>query len=74
MPCRRKAGRATSAPTTPHTTIATTKPSGLPLMPTCAMHTAPMPAKLSWHSEICPAKPTSGTSDRAMMPMANSCE
>ena len=32
-------------------------------------HTAPMPAKLSWHSEICPAKPTSGTSERATMPI-----
>ena len=34
------------------------------------MTSAPMPAKLSWHSEICPAKPTSGTSERATMPSA----
>ncbi len=29
-----------------------------------------MPAKLIWHSEICPAKPTRGTSDRPMMATA----
>ena len=30
-----------------------------------------MPAKLSWHSEIWPPKPTSGTSDSATIPIGN---
>ena len=30
---------------------------------------APMPAKLIWHSEICPENPTSSTNDSATMPI-----
>ena len=65
MPDSRSAGSATSAPTSAQMTTAATSPSGLPPAPRWAMTIAPMPAKLSWHSEICPANPTSGTSDRA---------
>ena len=38
--------------------------------PRWAIVIAPMPAKLIWHSEMLPAKPTSGISERAITPMA----
>ena len=54
----------------PVTTVATTSPLTLPPCPWWAMRTAPMPAKLIWHKESWPAKPTSGTSDSPMMATA----
>ena len=51
-------------------TTAATSPSGLPPAPRWAITMPPMPAKLSWHNEIWPAKPTNGTNDRATMPRA----
>ncbi len=35
---------------------------------------APIPMKVSWQSETCPAKPTSSTSERPTMPSASPCE
>ncbi len=66
----RSVGSATSAPTRPVTSVATTRPVSVPPWPWWAMRMAPIPAKLIWHSESWPAKPTSGTSDRAMMATA----
>jgi hypothetical protein len=48
-----------------------TSPSGFPPSPSWAIVTAPIPAKLNCASETCPAIPTSGTNDKAMIPKAN---
>ena len=68
MPDSRAAGRATSTPTTPAITAPASRAHGLPPWPRCAIAMAPMAAKLIWHRHICPAHPTSGTSERAMRP------
>ena len=65
MPERRRAGSATSAPMIAAITAAPSIHSGFPWFPHCAHTDAPIAANESWHSEICPAKPVSGTSDNA---------
>ncbi len=67
MPDKRSAGRAMSAPTAAVMRTAHRMAMGLPWAPAWATTTMPMPARLSWHSEICPAKPTNGIMDSPMM-------
>ncbi len=53
------------APITAATRAAHNRMIGLPCVPHWAQIEAPIAANDSWHSEICPAKPVSGTSDNA---------
>ena len=58
-----------TAPTAAQSTIASSSEQSVPFAPLCATVTAPMPAKLSWQSDIRPAYPVSGMIDRATSAM-----
>ncbi|MEZ5137034.1 MAG: hypothetical protein R2699_18810 [Acidimicrobiales bacterium] len=67
MPLSRSAGRAIRAPsaaaTAAPTTIATS--TDIPVLSTSwAVAKAPTAAKAAWHSEICPARPTTTVTDK----------
>ena len=65
------AGSATSAPTSATMTTAAINVSKLPSPGSFDIAIAPRPAKVNGASDICPAYPVSGTSDKATMAKVN---
>ena len=67
MPLSRSAGRATTAPIAATINIAAIRVTMLPPPGSFDISAAPRPANVSGASEISPAYPVSGTSERAAM-------
>ena len=68
-PARRSVGMATSTPSPAASRPPATMPrtTGSPkLLASCPAMKPPSPAKVAWHSEICPVMPVNRVSDRKM--------